>query len=120
MYARDPATYKEFRQAEEGRASGRVGRASGEQIATGGGPRTLRESLSRFLSDVRFVMRGFRKRPAQGVLVALTLAVGLAANAAIFSDLNALRRPGGGRGLEDPREPRRFGKSKGRRNARGG
>jgi putative ABC transport system permease protein len=46
--------------------------------------------MTRFLYDVRFALRGFRKRPVQGVLVALTLAVGLAANAAIFSGLNAL------------------------------
>ena len=46
--------------------------------------------MSRLLSDVRFALRGFRKRPLHGLLVVLTLAVGLAANAAIFSGLNAL------------------------------
>ena len=46
--------------------------------------------MHRFVSDVRFALRGFRKRPVQGLLVVVTLAVGLAANAAIFSGLNAL------------------------------
>src|SRR5262245_18608284 len=46
--------------------------------------------MTRFLSDVGFALRALRKRPLPTVLVVGTLAVGLAANAAIFSALNAL------------------------------
>lgn len=42
------------------------------------------------LRDARVALRGIRKRPAHAALVVATLAVGLAANAAIFSILNAL------------------------------
>ncbi|HEY6549362.1 MAG TPA: ABC transporter permease, partial [Vicinamibacteria bacterium] len=58
--------------------------------------------MSRFLSDVRFALRGFRKRPVQGALVVLTLAVGLSANAVIFSGLNALVL----RAFDFPNQPR--------------
>jgi putative ABC transport system permease protein len=46
--------------------------------------------MPELLSDLRLALRGFRKRPLQTALVVLTLAVGLAANAAIFSMLDAL------------------------------
>jgi putative ABC transport system permease protein len=58
--------------------------------------------MAHFTADVRFALRGFRKRPVQSLLVVLTLAVGLAANAVIFSGLDALLlRP-----LEFPHLPR--------------
>jgi putative ABC transport system permease protein len=46
--------------------------------------------MAQLMSDIRFAMRGMAKRPALNLLVVSTLAVGLAANAAIFSSLDAL------------------------------
>src|SRR5687768_15598981 len=46
--------------------------------------------MAHFTADVRFALRGFRKRPFQSLLVVLTLGVGLAANAVIFSGLDTL------------------------------
>lgn len=46
--------------------------------------------MTPFLADARFALRGMRKQPAQSALLVLTLAVGLAANATIFSSLDAL------------------------------
>ncbi len=46
--------------------------------------------MAQVWSDVRFAFRGMAKRPALSLLVVGTLAVGLAANAAIFSSLDAL------------------------------
>jgi len=46
--------------------------------------------LSQLLNDARFAVRGMLKRPGLSLLVVATLAVGLAANAAIFSSLDAL------------------------------
>jgi putative ABC transport system permease protein len=58
--------------------------------------------MAHLTSDIRFALRGLTKRPAQSLLVILTLAVGLAANAVIFGALDALLlRP-----LEFPNLPR--------------
>ena len=46
--------------------------------------------MGQVLRDARFAVRGMLKRPGFTVLVVATLAVGLAANAAIFSALDAL------------------------------
>jgi putative ABC transport system permease protein len=46
--------------------------------------------MAQVWSDVRFAVRGMAKRPGLSLLVVGTLAVGLAANAAIFSSLDAL------------------------------
>jgi putative ABC transport system permease protein len=46
--------------------------------------------MAQVWSDMRFAVRGMAKRPAMSLLVVSTLAVGLAANAAIFSTLDAL------------------------------
>jgi len=46
--------------------------------------------MARVLSDARFALRGLSKRPGLTVLVVVTLAVGLAANGAIFATVNAL------------------------------
>src|SRR5262249_40747397 len=45
---------------------------------------------ARVLADARFALRGLSKRPGLTLLVVVTLAVGLAANAAIFATVNAL------------------------------
>jgi putative ABC transport system permease protein len=58
--------------------------------------------MSPLFADVRFALRGMLKRPALSLLMIATLAVGLAANAAIFSQLDALLR----RGLDFPDGPR--------------
>ena len=49
-----------------------------------------RQQMAQVWSDVRFALRGMAKRPALSLLVVGTLAVGIAANAAIFSSLDAL------------------------------
>jgi putative ABC transport system permease protein len=46
--------------------------------------------LSQLLYDARFAVRAMLKRPGPSLLVVATLAVGLAANATIFSSLDAL------------------------------
>jgi putative ABC transport system permease protein len=46
--------------------------------------------MAQLWSDMRFAVRGMAKQPALSLLVVSTLAVGLAANAAIFSSLDAL------------------------------
>lgn len=46
--------------------------------------------MTQLIADARFAVRGMWKRPGLTLLVVTTLAVGLAANAAIFSALNAL------------------------------
>ncbi len=55
-----------------------------------GPPRTRGERMSHMLRDARFAVRAMSKRPGFNALVVATLAVGLAANAAIFSVLNGL------------------------------
>ncbi|PYQ50185.1 MAG: hypothetical protein DMF78_16400 [Acidobacteria bacterium] len=58
------------------------------------GERRKGQMMARALGDVRFALRGLSKRPALTVLLVATLAVGLAANAAIFATVSALlRRP---------------------------
>jgi putative ABC transport system permease protein len=48
------------------------------------------QMMAQLIADARFAVRGIWKRPGLTLLVVATLAVGLAANAAIFSVLNAL------------------------------
>ena len=43
-----------------------------------------------FVRDLRYVMRGVRKRPAFATALVLTLGLGIGANAAMFSVLNRL------------------------------
>jgi len=65
--------------------------ADKSQLAARGLRRTVkRQRMAQAWSDVRFAIRGMAKRPALSLLVVGTLAVGLAANAAIFSSLDAL------------------------------
>jgi putative ABC transport system permease protein len=61
-------------------------RASGPAFA--GPPR--RSFMEETLANLRFALRGLRRHPGIAALAILTLAVGLAANAAIFSTLDAL------------------------------
>lgn len=46
--------------------------------------------MDQFLADVRFALRGMRRRPGVSLLTVATLAVGIAANATLFSILDAL------------------------------
>jgi len=54
------------------------------------GRRKRGQTMARLVADARFAVRGMWKRPGLAFLVVTTLTVGLAANAAIFSALNAL------------------------------
>jgi putative ABC transport system permease protein len=54
------------------------------------GRRGRRQMMAQVLRDVRFAARGMSKRPGLAILVVATLAVGLGANAAIFSVVDSL------------------------------
>jgi putative ABC transport system permease protein len=56
----------------------------------GDGHRSKGEMMARIVNDARFALRGFSKQPGLTTLVVVTLAVGLAANAAIFATVSAL------------------------------
>ena len=45
---------------------------------------------SEFVDDLKWTMRGIRRRPSFAAIVAITLALGIGANAAVFSVLNAV------------------------------
>jgi hypothetical protein len=46
--------------------------------------------MARFLHDVRLALRGFRRNPGVTLVTILVLAVGIGANTAIFSVVDAL------------------------------
>src|SRR5436190_1954285 len=48
------------------------------------------ERVSEFVDDLKWTMRGIRRRPSFAAIVAITLALGVGANAAVFSVLNAV------------------------------
>lgn len=50
---------------------------------------TMTTMMTRFLQDLRFALRGFRRNPGFAAMAVLTLAVALAGNTAIFSVLDA-------------------------------
>jgi putative ABC transport system permease protein len=48
------------------------------------------EWLSEFVDDIKWTLRGIRRRPSYTAVIVLTLALGVGANAAVFSVLNAV------------------------------
>ena len=48
------------------------------------------EWLAEFVDDLKWTMRGIRRRPSFAAIVVITLALGVGANAAVFSVLNAV------------------------------
>jgi putative ABC transport system permease protein len=62
-------------------------RADGREHTTERGPRAM---MSSTIHDLRYAARGLLRRPAFTAVVVLTLALGVGANAAIFSVVNAV------------------------------
>ena len=49
--------------------------------------------LANLIADIRYCLRGFRRRPGFAVVIVPTLAFGIGVNAAVFSIYSGLLRP---------------------------